>query len=78
MALGPRIPQMVGESVCSIRGPLSRWRNGDGFPWHFEVSTCAGEELFLVRGKQSGLWQLPGGMIEAKMAVCFVNLYKFI
>jgi ADP-ribose pyrophosphatase YjhB (NUDIX family) len=24
-----------------------------------------GEELFLVRGKQSGLWQLPGGMIEA-------------
>ena len=25
-----------------------------------------GEELFLVRGKQSGLWQLPGGMIEAK------------
>lgn len=24
-----------------------------------------GEELFLVRGRQSGLWQLPGGMIEA-------------
>ena len=31
-----------------------------------------------MRGKQSGLWQLPGGMIEAKMAVCFVNLYEFI
>lgn len=31
-----------------------------------------------MRGKQSGLWQLPGGMIEAKMAVCFVNFYKFI
>eukprot|EP00434_Breviolum_minutum_P015059 symbB.v1.2.013278.t2/scaffold879.1/size325971/25 len=41
------------------------WRNVVfGFPWHFEVSTCAGEELYLVRGKQSGLWQLPGGMIE--------------
>jgi len=41
-------------------------------------ATCAGEELFLVRGKQSGLWQLPGGMIEAKMAGCLVNLYKLI
>lgn len=29
------------------------------------VALFRGEELFLVRGKQSGLWQLPGGMIEA-------------
>ncbi|CAK8991578.1 Putative 8-oxo-dGTP diphosphatase [Durusdinium trenchii] len=29
------------------------------------VALFRGEELFLVRGRQSGLWQLPGGMIEA-------------
>lgn len=43
----------------------------------FQASNCAGEELFLVRGKQSGLWQLPGGMIEA-MPVGLVSFYKFI
>ncbi|CAE7876406.1 mutT, partial [Symbiodinium microadriaticum] len=32
------------------------------------VALFRGEQLFLVRGRKSGLWQLPGGMIEASDA----------
>ncbi|CAJ1415947.1 unnamed protein product, partial [Effrenium voratum] len=28
------------------------------------VALFRGDELFLVKGSRSGLWQLPGGMIE--------------
>lgn len=29
------------------------------------VALFRGEELFLVQGRASGLWQLPGGLVEA-------------
>eukprot|EP00913_Durusdinium_trenchii_P004541 g4217.t1 len=50
---------------CHAAGPgAAEWSNQEQVSAAF-VALFRGEELFLVRGRQSGLWQLPGGMIEA-------------
>lgn len=52
--------------------PPKKWPRRHGFCGHPATGTpagsrglCGGDELFLVKGSRSGLWQLPGGMIEA-------------